>query len=63
MMPKLVDDALRLLEQVFVNLLPAAQSNAVIRPRGTFGLQIDAQHVGSSKGGLRRAVAVETNVV
>ena len=58
-----IDDALRLLQQVLVDLLSATEFYTVVRPRRTFGLQIDTQFVGSSKGSLGRTIGMEPHVV
>ena len=58
-----VDDALRLLEEVFVDDLSATQANAMIGPRRTFGLQIEAYLVCCGKGSLWRTIAMEAHVV
>ena len=63
MVTVLVDDALGFVHQVLVYLLSTTQLHPVVRPRRSFGLQIDAHAVGSSKGRLRWTVAVETDVV
>ena len=58
-----VDDALRLLEEIFVDDLTATQTNAMIRPRRSLGLQVETHLVCSSKGGFGRTIAVEAHVV
>ena len=49
--------------QIFVNRLPVAQSWTVIRPAGTFGLQIKTNEIGSDEGCFRRTERVETHMV
>ena len=58
-----IDDALRLLQQVLVDGLSATQAHSVVGPRRSFGLQVEAQLVGSLEGGVGRTVAVEAHVV
>ena len=58
-----VDDALRLVEQILVDIHAATQLDAMIGPRRTFRLQVDAQLVGRLEGSLWRAIAVETHHV
>ena len=58
-----IDDAAGLLEKVFVDDLTATQLHAMIGPRRSFGLQVEAHLVGSGKGGFGRAVAVEAHMV
>ena len=60
---KLINNTPRLFEQVFINLHTLTQLHAVIRPRGAFWLQVDTHLVGSSKGSLRRAIAMKAHVV
>ena len=62
-MAVLIDNAARLLQQIAVNLLSTTQTNAVIGPRGSLGLQVDAHLVGSGKGSLGRTIAVEAHVI
>ena len=59
----LIDDAARLVEQVLVDGHAAAQLDAVVGPRRSLGLQVDAHLVGCLKGCLGRTVAVEAHVV
>ena len=49
--------------QIFVNRLPVAQSRTVIRPAGTFGLQIKTNEIGSDEGCFRWTERVETHMV
>ena len=58
-----VDDALRLLEEIFVDDLSTTQTNTVIRPRRSLGLQVETHLVCSGKGGFGRTIAVEAHVV
>ena len=58
-----VDNAFRLLQQILINLLPATESDAVIRPRRPLRLQIETYTVGSGKGCFRWTIAVETHMV
>ena len=58
-----VDNTFRLLQQILVNLLSATQSDAMIGPRRTLRLQIEAHLIGSSKGRLGWTIAVESHVV
>ena len=58
-----IDDAFRLLQQILVDLLSATELYTVIRPRRTFGLQIDTQFIGSSKGSLGRTIGMEPHMV
>ena len=63
MVAELVENTLRLLNEVVVNLHAATQADTVVRPRRTFHLQVEAQTVGNGESRLRRAVAVEADVV
>ena len=58
-----IDDAFRLLQQILVDLLSATELYTVIRPRRTFGLQIDTQFIGSGKGSLGRTIGMEPHMV
>ena len=58
-----IDDAAGLLEEVFVDDLTATQLHAMIGPRRSLGLQVEAHLVGSGEGGFGRAIAVEAHVV
>ena len=58
-----IDNALRLFQEIFINLLPFAKLHAVIGPRGSFGLQIHAHLIGCSESGLRRTIAMKTYMV
>ena len=63
MVAVLVDDTFGLVHQILVNFLTTAQLHAMIRPRRSFELQIDAHTVGSSEGGFGWTVRMETDVV
>ena len=58
-----IDDAARLGEQVLVDDLTATEGHAMVGPRGTLGLQVDAHTVGSGEGGLGRTIGMEADVV
>ena len=58
-----IDNALRLLQQVLVDGLPATKPHAMVRPRRSFGLQVDAHLVGSLEGSVGRTVAMEAHMV
>ena len=58
-----VDDALRLLEEIFVDDLSTTQANAMIGPRRPLGLQVETHLVCSGKGSFGRTIAVEAHVV
>ena len=62
-MTVLIDDTLRLLQQVLVNRLTTAQLHTMIRPRRTFRLQVHTHTVGSSKSRLGGTVAMEAHMV
>ena len=58
-----VEDGTALVGEVFVDGHSVAELHAVVGPRRSFGLKVEAQAVGSDEGGLGRAVAVEAHVV
>ena len=62
-MTVLIDDTLRLLQQVLVNRLTTAQFDTMIRPRRTFRLQVDTHTVCCRKSRLGRTVAMKAHVV
>ena len=59
----LVQDGETLLLEILVDALAETELHSVIGPRGALGLQVEAETVGSHKGSLGRAVAVEAHVV
>ena len=58
-----VDDALALVDKILVDGHATTELDTMIRPRGTFGLQVDAQTVGGGEGGIGGTVAVEAHMV
>ena len=58
-----IDDALRLFQQVFIDLLSPTQLHPMVWPRGTLRLQVDAHLVGSSESSLWRTIGMEAHVV
>ena len=58
-----IDDAARLTEQVLVDDLTATEGHAMVGPRGSLGLQVDAHAVGSGEGGLGGTIGMEADVV
>ena len=63
MMSIFINDTLGFVHQVRVYLLSTTQFDAMIGPRRPFGLQIDADAVGSGKGGLGRTIAMKAQMV
>ena len=58
-----IDNALRLFEQILVNLLSLAKLHTVVGPRRTLGLQIQAHLISSRESCLGRTVAMKADVV
>ena len=58
-----IKDGAPLVHEVFVDGLAVAELHTVVGPRRSFGLQVDAEAVGSHEGSLGRAIAVEADVV
>ena len=58
-----IDDSQSFIQKILVDGHPSAQPHAVVRPGGTFGLQVETQPVGHTESRFRRAIGMETNVV
>ena len=58
-----IDDSQSFVQKILVDGHPSAQPHAVVRPGGTFGLQVETQPVGHAESRFRRAIGMEANVV